>query len=134
MFKFLRSLVIWHVLKSNLPIVKKLLFSLATFAISLYFFPDWEDYFIQINNLDMLLYTKLTKYIFLIASGVLFLTNIKKLSLLQRKEKERRSDNKTDAVEGKALETYDPDIEVIRSKEKLRSKSDIIKEKYQEES
>lgn len=121
-------------MRSNLPIVKRLLFLLAIFVISLYFFPDWEDYFSKRNNLDMLLYTKLTKYLFLIASGVLFLKNIKKLSLLGKKEKERKVDNKTDDIEGKVIETYDPDIEVIRSKEKLRSKSDIIKEKYKEES
>ena len=133
MFKFLRGLVIWKVMRSNFPIVKRLLFSFAIFTISLYFFPDWEDYFSKRNNLDMLLYTKLTKYLFLIASGLLFLNNIKKLSLLGKKEKERKEDNKTDDVEGK-IETHDPDIEVIRSKERLRSKSDIIKEKYKEES
>ncbi len=120
-------------MRSNFPIVKRLVFSFAIFAISLYFFPDWEDYFSKRNNLDMLLYTKLTKYLFLIASGVLFLNNIKKLSLLGKKEKERKEGNKADDVKGK-IETHDPDIEVIRSKEKLRSKSDIIKEKYKEES
>ena len=132
MFKFLRGLIIWQVMRNNFQIVKKLLFAFAIFVISLYFFPDWEDYFTKRNNLDMLLYTKLTKYLFLITSGVLFLVNIKKLSLLGKKEKERKEDNNTDH-EGK-IETHDPDIETIRSKEKLRSKSDVIKEKYKEES
>ena len=118
-------------MKNNFQIVKKLLFAFAIFAISLYFFPDWEDYFTKRNNLDMLLYTKLTKYLFLITSGALFLSNIKKLSLLGKKEKERKEDNNNDH-EGK-IETHDPDIEIIRSKEKLRSKSDVIKEKYKEE-
>lgn len=112
--------------------MKKLLFAFAIFAISLYFFPDWEDYFIKRNNLDMLLYTKLTKYLFLVTSSFLFLVNIKKLSLLGKKEKEKKGDNKTD--DAGLIETHDPDIETIRSKEKLRSKSDLIKEKYREES
>ena len=119
-------------MRSNFPIVKRLLLSFAIFTISLYFFPDWEDYFSKRNNLDMLLYTKLTKYLFLIASGFSFLNNIKKLSLLGKKEKEKKGDNKTDDTG--LIETHDPDIETIRSKEKLRSKSDVIKEKYEEES
>ena len=119
-------------MRNNFQIVKKLLFAFAIFAISLYFFPDWEDYFTKRNNLDMLLYTKLTKYLFLITSGVLFLVNIKKLSLLGKKEKEKKGNNKTDDTGW--IETHDPDIETIRSKEKLRSKSDLIKEKYREES
>ena len=119
-------------MRNNFQIVKKLLFAFAIFAISLYFFPDWEDYFTKRNNLDMLLYTKLTKYLFLITSGVLFLVNIKKLSLLGKKEKEKKGENKTDNTG--LIETHDPDIETIRSKEKLRSKSDVIKEKYKEES
>jgi len=128
MFKFLRGLVIWQVMRSNFPIVKRLVFSFAIFAISLYFFPDWEDYFSKRNNLDMLLYTKLTKYLFLIASGVLFLNNIKKLSLLGKKEKERKEDNKADDVEGK-VETHDPDIEAIRSKKKKKLKKKKLKKK-----
>tara|TARA_Y200000002_G_scaffold376504_1_gene380472 strand:- start:826 stop:1224 length:399 start_codon:yes stop_codon:yes gene_type:complete len=132
MLKFLRGLIIWQVMKNNFQIVKRLLFSFAAFAISLYFFPDWEDYFTKRNNLDMLLYTKLTKYLFLITSGVLFLVNIKKLSLLGKKEKEKKGDNKGD--DKGLIETHDPDIETIRSKEKLRSKSDVIKEKYKKES
>ena len=132
MFKFLRGLIVWQVMRNNFHIVKKLLFALAIFAISLYFFPDWEDYFTKRNNLDMLLYTKLTKYLFLVTSSVLFLVNIKKLSLLGKKEKEKKGNNKTDDTG--LIETHDPDIETIRSKEKLRSKSDLIKEKYREES
>lgn len=118
-------------MRNNFQIVKRLLFAFAIFAISLYFFPDWEDYFTKRNNLDMLLYTKLTKYLFLITSGALFLVNIKKLSLLGKKEKRSKEDNTTDD-EGK-IETHDPDIEAIRSKQTLRSKSDIIKDRYKEE-
>jgi len=76
----------------------------------------------------MLLYTKLTKYVFLAVSCVSFTLNIKKLSLLGRKEKlekDKDLNQEFDVID-------DPDIEEIRSKKKLRSKSDLIKEKYKE--
>ena len=66
MFKFLRGLIIWQVMRNNLPIVKRCLIAIAIFLASLYFFPDWENYFEKKNSLNMVLYTKLTKYAVLI--------------------------------------------------------------------
>ena len=128
MFKFIRGLIIWQVMKMNMTVVKKILIALFVLLISLYFFPDWEDYFSKKDNLDMLLYTKLTKYLFLVASGISLILNAKKLSLLGRKEKKRK--DKKEDLETQQLESYDPDIEEIRTKKELRSKSDRIKEKY----
>ncbi len=132
MFKFIRGLVLWQVMRNNIPVVKKLIIAALVFLISLYFFPDWEDYFIKKNNLDMLLYTKLTKYFFLAGSSVSFILNIKKLSLLGKKEKLEK--NKDSNLNQEPFEIDDPDIEKIRSKKKLRSQSDLIKEKYKEDS
>ena len=76
----------------------------------------------------MLLYTKLTKYFFLAGSGVSFILNIKKMSLLGRKEKLEK--DKDLNLNQEPFEMDDPDIEKIRSKKKLRSQSDLIKEEY----
>jgi hypothetical protein len=130
MFKFIRGLVLWQVMRNNIPVVKKLIIAALVFLISLYFFPDWEDYFIKKNNLNMLLYTKLTKYFFLAGSSVSFILNIKKLSLLGAKEKLEKDKGLNLNLE--PFDIDDPDIEKIRSKKNLRSQSDIIKEKYKE--
>ena len=74
-----------------MPIAKKCLIALAIFLFSLYFFPDWENYFEMKNSLDMLLYTKLVKYLVLIYAVVSFFSNAKKLSLLGKQEKETSS-------------------------------------------
>ena len=76
----------------------------------------------------MLLYTKLTKYFFLAGSSVSFILNIKKLSLLGKKEKLEQ--DKDSNLNQEPFEIDDPDIEKIRSKKKLRSQSDMLKEKY----
>ena len=80
----------------------------------------------------MLLYTKLTKYFFLAGSSVSFILNIKKLSLLGAKEKLEKDKGLNLNLE--PFDIDDPDIEKIRSKKNLRSQSDLIKEKYKEDS
>ena len=130
MFKFLRSLIIWQVMRNNMPIVKKCLIALSIFLVSLYFFPDWETYFEMKNSLDMLLYTKIAKYIVLILAAISLISNVKKLSLLGRKEKETSFREDTLTSEDISEENIDPDLDVLRNKPELKTKSDRIKDKY----
>ena len=132
MFKFLRSLIIWQVMRNNMPIVKKCLVALTLFLVSLYFFPDWETYFEMKNSLDMLLYTKLAKYAVLIYAAISFISNAKKLSILGTKEKES-SKEETQINEDVGEENTDPDSEMLRNKPELKSKSEKIVEKYKKE-
>ena len=132
MFKFLRSLIIWQVMRNNMPIVKKCLVALTLFLVSLYFFPDWETYFEMKNSLDMLLYTKLAKYAVLIYATISFISNAKKLSILGTKEKES-SKEETQINEDIGEENTDPDSEMLRNKPELKSKSEKIVEKYKKE-
>ena len=132
MFKFLRNLIIWQVMRNNMPIVKKCLVALAIFLVSLYFFPDWENYFEKKNSLDMLLYTKLAKYAVLIYAAISFISNAKKLSILGTKEKES-SKEETQINEDIGEENTDPDSEMLRNKPELKSKSEKIVEKYKKE-
>ena len=132
MFKFLRSLIIWQVMRNNMPIVKKCLVALTIFFVSLYFFPDWETYFEMKNSLDMLLYTKLAKYAVLIYAAISFISNAKKLSILGTKEKES-SKEETQLNEDIGEENTDPDSEMLRNKPELKSKSEKIVEKYKKE-
>ena len=99
MFKFIRSLVIWQVMRNNMPVVKRCLVAIVIFLASLYFFPDWENYFEKKNSLDMLLYTKLVKYLVLIYAVISFISNAKKLSILGKQEKEISSKKDTDVSE-----------------------------------
>ena len=125
MFQFIRGLIIWKVIRNNSTLAKKCFLFIALFFIALYFFTDWESYFEKSNNLDMLLYTKVSKYLVLICVFCLFFINAKQLSILGAKEKKESFINykKTNSEE-----EYDPDLEIIRSKPKLRSHSDLIKE------
>ena len=132
MFKFLRSLVIWQVMRNNMPIVKRCLIAIAIFLASLYFFPDWESYFEMKNSLNMLLYTKLTKYAVLIYAFTSFISNAKKLSILGKKEKEISTKEDVQENSDTSEEDLDPDLEIIRDKQNLRSSSDRISEKYKE--
>ena len=132
MFKFLRSLIIWQVMRNNMPIVKKCLVALTIFFVSLYFFPDWETYFEMKNSLDMLLYTKLAKYAVLIYAAISFISNAKKLSILGTKEKES-SKEEAQINEDIGEENTDPDSEILRNKPELKSKSEKIVEKYKKE-
>jgi len=134
MFKFLRGLIIWQVMRNNMPIVKRCLIAIAIFLASLYFFPDWENYFEKKNSLDMVLYTKLVKYLVLIYAVVSFFSNTKKLSILGKQEKEISSkediEDNLEAME----EDLDTDLEILRNKPKLKSRSDRISEKYKKDS
>lgn len=134
MFKFLRSLIIWQVMRNNMSIVKKCLIALAILLVSLYFFPDWESYFEKKNNLDMLLYTKLVKYLVLSYAVVSFISNAKKLSILG--EQEKNISSKEDIRENLdiAEEDLDPDLEILRNKPKLKSHSERMSEKYKKDS
>ena len=132
MFKFLRSLIIWQVMRNNMPIVKKCLVALTIFFVSLYFFPDWETYFEMKNSLGMLLYTKLAKYAVLIYAAISFISNAKKLSILGTKEKES-SKEEAQINEDIGEENTDPDSEMLRNKPELKSKSEKIVEKYKKE-
>ena len=132
MFKFLRRLIIWQVMRNNMPIVKKCLVALTIFFVSLYFFPDWETYFEMKNSLDMLLYTKLAKYAVLIYAAISFISNAKKLSILGTKEKES-SKKEAQINEDVGEENTDPDLEMLRNKPELKSKSEKIVEKYKKE-
>ena len=134
MFKFLRSLVIWQVMRNNMPVVKRCLVAIAIFLASLYFFPDWESYFEMKNSLNMLLYTKLTKYAVLIYAFTSFISNAKKLSILGKKEKEISSKEDVQENSDTAEEDLDPDLEIIRDKQNLKSSSDRISEKYNKDS
>mgnify|MGYP000923225189 CR=1 FL=1 len=134
MFKFLRSLVIWQVMRNNMPIVKRCLIAIAIFLASLYFFPDWESYFEMKNSLNMLLYTKLTKYAVLIYAFTSFISNAKKLSILGKKEKEISTKEDVQENSDSPEEDLDPDLEIIRDKQKLKSRSDRISEKYKKDS
>ena len=133
MFKFLRNLIIWQVMRNNMPIVKKCLVALAIFLVSLYFFPDWENYFEKKNSLDMLLYTKLAKYLVLIYAVISFISNAKKLSILGKQEKEISSKKDTDVSEDIPEQNLDPDLEILKNKSELKSKSERIVEKYKKE-
>ena len=133
MFKFLRSLIIWQVMRNNMPIAKKCLIALTIFLVSLYFFPDWENYFEKKNSLDMLLYTKLVKYLVLIYAVISFISSAKKLSILGKQEKETSSREDTQENIDAAEESSDPDLEIIRNKPKLKSHSERISEKYKKE-
>ena len=133
MFKFLRSLIIWQVMRNNMPIAKKCLIALAIFLFSLYFFPDWENYFEMKNSLDMLLYTKLVKYLILIYAVVSFFSNAKKLSILGKQEKETSSEEDIEENLDTVEEDLDPDLEILRNKPKLKSHSERISEKYKKE-
>ena len=125
MLKFIKGLIIWKVIRNNSTIAKKCFLAITLFFIALYFFTDWESYFEKSNDLDMLLYTKISKYLVLICTSYLFFINAKQLSVLGAKEnKESLLDYKKTYSE----EEYDPDLEIIRSKSKLRSHSDLIKE------
>ena len=132
MFKFIRSLVIWQVMRNNMPVVKRCLVAIVIFLASLYFFPDWESYFEMKNSLNMLLYTKLTKYAVLIYAFTSFISNAKKLSILGKKEKEISPKEDVQENSDTAEEDLDPDLEIIRDKQNLRSRSDRISEKYKE--
>ena len=134
MFKFLRGLIIWQVMRNNMPIVKRCLIAIAIFLASLYFFPDWENYFEKKNSLNMVLYTKLSKYAVLIYAFTSFISNAKKLSILGKKEKENSSIEDVQENSDTAEEDLDPDLEIIRDKENLKSRSDRISEKYKKDS
>ena len=134
MFKFLRSLVIWQVMRNNMPIVKRCLIAIAIFLASLYFFPDWENYFEKKNSLDMVLYTKLVKYLVLIYAVVSFFSNTKKLSILGKQEKEISSKEDIEENLEAMEEDLDTDLEILRNKPKLKSRSDRISEKYKKDS
>ena len=134
MFKFLRGLIIWQVMRNNMPIVKRCLIAIAIFLASLYFFPDWENYFEKKNSLNMVLYTKLSKYAVLIYAFTSFISNAKKLSILGKKEKEISSIEAIQENSDTAEEDLDPDLEIIRDKENLKSRSDRISEKYKKDS
>ena len=131
MFKFLRSLIIWQVVQNNMPIVKKCFIALAIILISFYFFPDWESYFEKKNSLDMLLYTKLAKYVVLIYAAFLFFSSVKRLSILGKREKENPSPQVDKKLKiNSVVENLDPDLEILRNKPEIITKSERIKEKY----
>ena len=121
-------------MRNNMSIVKKCLIALAILLVSLYFFPDWESYFEKKNNLDMLLYTKLVKYLVLSYAVVSFISNAKKLSILG--EQEKNISSKEDIRENLdiAEEDLDPDLEILRNKPKLKSHSERMSEKYKKDS
>ena len=116
-----------------MPIVKRCLIAIAIFLASLYFFPDWESYFEMKNSLNMLLYTKLTKYAVLIYAFTSFISNAKKLSILGKKEKELFSTEEIKVNKDNSEENKDPDLEILRNKQKLETKSEKIIKKYEEE-
>tara|TARA_B100000470_G_C19515186_1_gene269281 strand:- start:83 stop:433 length:351 start_codon:yes stop_codon:yes gene_type:complete len=113
-----------------MPIAKKCLIALSIFLVSLYFFSDWETYFEMKNSLDMLLYTKIAKYVVLILAAISLISNAKKLSVLVRKEKETSFREDTLTSEDIFEENKDPDLDVLRNKPELKTKSDRIKDKY----
>tara|TARA_B100001123_G_C14973467_1_gene892631 strand:- start:136 stop:498 length:363 start_codon:yes stop_codon:yes gene_type:complete len=115
---------------NNMPIVKRCLVALFIFLVSLYFFPDWETYFELKNSLDMLLYTKLIKYGVLIYAANSFISNARKLSILGKKEKESSSKKDTHISPDIVEENTDPDLDILRNKPELKTKSDRIKDKY----
>ena len=125
MFQFIKGLIIWKVIRNNSILAKKCFLAMTLFFVALYFFTDWESYFEKRNNLDMLLYTKISKYLVLICVFYLFFINAKQLSILGSKEKK---ESLVDYKKTNSEEEYDPDLEIIRSKSKLRSHSDLIKE------
>ena len=131
MFKFLRSLIIWQIMRNNMSVVKKCFIALTIILISFYFFPDWESYFEKKNSLDMLLYTKLAKYVVLIYAAFLFFSNVKRLSILGKREKENPSPQKDKKLKiNSVVENLDPDLEILRNKPEIITKSERIKEKY----
>mgnify|MGYP001370777253 CR=1 FL=1 len=125
MFQFIKGLIIWQVIRNNSALAKKCFLTIALFFIALYFFSDWEGYFEKSNNLDMLLYIKISKYLVLTFLFYLFFINAKQLSVLGIKEK---TESVVDQKITNSEDEFDPDLEIIRSKTKLRSHSDLIKE------
>ena len=120
MFKLLSSLAIWQVMRANSGLVKKILVCFFILLFSLYFFPDWEDFFTKKNNLDMLLYTKIMKYVFVLTSGFLIFSNLKKLSVLGRELKSKET------IKEKEL---DPDLDELLDGRELETKSEAIRRK-----
>ena len=120
MFKLLSSLAIWQVMRTNSSLVKKILIYFLILLFSLYFFPDWEDFFTKKNNLDMLLYTKIMKYVFVLTSGFLIFSNWKKLSVLGRELKSKET------IKEKEL---DPDLDELLDGRELETKSEAIRRK-----
>lgn len=114
-----------------MPIVKKCFIALAIILISFYFFPDWESYFEKKNSLDMLLYTKLAKYVVLIYAAFLFFSSVKRLSILGKREKENPSPQEDKKLKvNSVVENLDPDFEILRNKPEIITMSERIKEKY----
>jgi len=124
MFKFIRNLAIWQVIRTNRSLVKKCLIYFLIFFFSLYFFPDWEDYFTKRNNLDMLLYTKILKYGFLLTTTFLLFSNLKKLSFLGRERKNKDIEKE---------EELDPDLAELLDGRELETKSEAIRRKNSNE-
>ena len=120
MFKLLSSLAIWQVMRTNSSLVKKILIYFLILLFSLYFFPDWEDFFTKKNNLDMLLYTKIMKYVFVLTSGLLIFSNLKKLSVLGRELKSKET------IKEKEL---DPDLDELLDGRELETTSEAIRRK-----
>ena len=120
MFKLLSSLAIWQVMRANSGLVKKILVCFFILLFSLYFFPDWEDYFTKKNNLDMLLYTKIMKYVFVLTSVLFIFSNWKKLSILGRefRKKEIRDEQE-----------LDPDLVELLDGRELETRSEAIRRK-----
>ena len=122
MMKFLKGLMIWQIMRTNLDIVKKCMISGGIIFISLYFFSDWEHYFEMKNNLDMLFYLKLTKYLVLICTGIFISSNLKKISIIRKNEKGPPA-----SLQQKAIDT---DLERLLEKPDLLTKTNKIKTKY----
>ena len=120
MFKLLSSLAIWQVMRTNSSLVKKILIYFLILLFSLYFFPDWEDFFTKKNNLDMLLYTKIMKYVFVLTSVLFIFSNWKKLSILGRefRKKEIRDEQE-----------LDPDLVELLDGRELETRSEAIRRK-----
>lgn len=120
MFRLLSSLAIWQIMTANSGLVKKILVYVFILLFSLYFFPDWEDYFTKKNNLDMLLYTKIMKYVFVLTSVFLILSNLKKLSILGREFRKK---------EIKEEQELDPDLVELLDGRELETRSETIRRK-----
>ena len=94
-YKFLVRVWGLFLLKINQAAIKKILLGIFLLIIGLYFFQDWEEYFLQIinstedtnlisENLDKLFYIKITKYIYFSLLIIWVLYQIFSLSLSKK--------------------------------------------------
>ncbi len=145
-YKFLVRIWGLFLLKINQAAIKKILLGIFLVIIGLYFFQDWEEYFLQIinssedtdlisENLDKLFYIKISKYIYFSLLFFWIFYNLFSLSL-STKSVEKKSEKELLKKQEKAQATLSNNEEYLNQLEDmdlypdLKTKADkILKDK-----